>query len=113
MTHLELCGVGMGDEGMAALGNLVCRGRLKQLKVLSLGENDGVTDRGVIAFAQATCTRGLPMLKSLHLERLEAATVSVVGIGSIALAVINGCPQLKYFCLRGNSQIFRKLVEGR
>jgi len=49
---------------------------------------------------------------SFHLERLEAATVSVVGISSIVLIAINGCPQLICFRLRGNNQIFRKMVEG-
>ena len=60
---LQLHDVGMGDAGIAALASLVSRDRLEQLEHFYLSHNHAVTNRGIIALAQAIDARGLPLLE--------------------------------------------------
>jgi len=91
-TKLDLTNVGMGDGGMAMLTSLVCQGRLKKLKQSCLPENDGITDRSVIALAGAIDTSGLPMLERFICKRLDKV---IQGVSAIALAVIKKCPHIE------------------
>ncbi|OWK40482.1 TIGR02996 domain-containing protein [Fimbriiglobus ruber] len=60
LTELDLSGLRMGDDGVAALAD---RARLPGLRRLILSDN-GITDVGVLALVEA---KGLPRLDSLYL----------------------------------------------
>jgi len=99
LTHLSLSDVGMGDEGIAALASLVVQGRLQQLEESSLSRNDGVTKPCSIALAEAIGTRGLPVLRALHLAALvrETDKETVRGITTLVHAITKGRPPLEQF----------------
>lgn len=114
LEDLDLSDVGMGDGSIAAMANLVSQGRLKQLKGVDLSENEGVTNEGVVALARSIDAHGLPLLTIFNLSGLDADKVTLFGISAIALAVIKGCPKLKYICLTsaGSYDVYYEIVMG-
>ncbi len=95
LTKLELAGVGMGDKGWAALASMVRTGRFGRLQEIDLGRSKTATDPGMCVLAKAIQEmgkRGLPMLSACRALSLERVTG--VGLGALALALINNCPRL-------------------
>ena len=100
LTYLSLSEVGMCDAGIAALVPLVQQGRMGRLEHLDICGNGGISDHGIISFAESINTKGLPMLSYFYMGELGKLTS--VGIGATAHAVINRCPLLKRFHLLGS-----------
>lgn len=63
LLSLELCDVGMGDEGIAALTSLISRRRMGELHRLNISENASVSDQGIIGLARAIDAHGLLELR--------------------------------------------------
>lgn len=115
LEDLDLVRVGMSDEGIAAIANLVSQGRLKQLNgVLDLSENEDVTNEGIVALARSIDAHGLPLLTTFKLTGLDTDKVTLFGISAIALAVIKGCPKLTHVCLTcaGPDDVYYEIVMG-
>ncbi len=94
LKSLDLQDVGMGDKGMFALAGLVHRGRFERLELLSISDNEEVSDQGVIALARAIEEAGkcgLPMLRKLWATGLH---FTGAGMGVLASALIHKCPCL-------------------
>lgn len=110
LEALVLDGVGMGNGGIAVLASLVDQGRMKQLKMLDISDNNALTQRGIITFARAIDARGLPMLATFSMGEMTAR-----GIGGIVVALIKGCPRLKEINLTGSgsdSDILSEVIDG-
>ena len=96
LTSLEVTNLGMGDEGLAALANLISQGRLQEVKTFDfISSNYNLTDEGILALAQAIDAGGLPMLGNFSMGEQEVEGLTVVGISAILQAVISGCPYLR------------------
>lgn len=99
LTKFHPMVVGMGDIGMAAVANLVRQGCLRTLKVLSLS-GSRVTDEGVFALVEAISQGPVwDMLEYLSLGPL--GSITNVGAGAMAYAVIHKCPSLQSLSLGG------------
>lgn len=96
---MKLHDVGMGDEGISALALLVSQGRMEDVDELDIGNNDAVTQKGIIALAHAIYERGLPMLECFSMTKLSG--IMVVGVSAIH-SLIKGCPRLKQIDLAGS-----------
>jgi len=113
LGSLVLDNVGMGDEGIAALASLVGQGRMEQLREFNIYENAALTQQGICALARAVDARGLPFLETFLINR--STEKAARGIGVIAFAVFKGCPQLKYFILKGlgpDNDILSEVMDG-
>jgi hypothetical protein len=99
LGSLVLDGVGMGDEGIAALTSLVDQGRLEKLKKFVISDNEDLTEHSIITLARAIGACGLPKLETFSMARL--GKIAARGIGAIAHGVFKGCPQVKEIYLTG------------
>jgi hypothetical protein len=111
LAELSLRRCEMGDQGLAALAQVVNAGHFERLKEIDLSYNFAVTDKGVCVLARAIDAaageRGrllllLPMLSQV--KACELHQVTNVGVGALALALIKKCPRLTEVDLsyRGN-----------
>lgn len=83
LRHLELCGGGVSDAGVARLG-----GALGALRTLNLSQNLDITDRGVPALTE------LPVLESLNLSHTRVGTAGVASLAripSLTSLALHGC----------------------
>ena len=93
LGSLVLDGVGMGDEGIAALTSLVDQGRLEKLREFDISDNEDLTEHGIITLARAIGACGLPKLETFAMAKLGKNAAR--GIGAIAHVVMKGCPRLE------------------
>lgn len=61
---------------------------------MDISGNGGITDHGIIVLAQAIETRGLPMLDTFGIERVDTQKVTSVGIRALTRTATGGCPKL-------------------
>jgi hypothetical protein len=101
LLSLELCDVGIGDEGIAALTSVVSRRRIDELRDLNISNNASLTDHGILGLARAIDTHGLPELREFEMGNLKEYRVTIPGLKAIARAVITKCPNLRELRVRG------------
>jgi hypothetical protein len=117
-AHLNLSYVELGDEGVAMLATLISQGRLEQLEGIVLYDNGGVTNEGIILLAQAINGNGLPALTNFRMVCFNKEKITLLGIGALAHAVLNGCPELREIYLtkpasdEGVSEPIYDMIEG-
>lgn len=112
LMYLELGGVGMGDQGMAALAKLVSQGCLWRVETLDLlSHNHNLTDQGLLPLVQAIDACGLRMLDEFKLGDLEGEGVTVAGMSAVVQAVIRKCRFLKSIVLHRDQLDDTRMIE--
>lgn len=109
---MVLRSVGMGDEGMAALANLVSHRRLRRAETLDfLSGNYNLTDQGLLPLVQAIDAGGLFMLDEFKMAELEVGGLTIAGISAAIQAVIKKGRLLKTIVLMRPDSDDTKMIE--
>jgi hypothetical protein len=87
---------------------------MRLLNELVLLDNDGVTDKAVIALARAIDERGLPNLEGVFMGGLYEDKVTGLGFGAISHALLRGCPRLEEIRLQchNDGKFAEAIIEG-
>jgi len=114
-VNLALRKIGMGDLGMAALATLVSKGRMQRVQKINLSNAREVTDKGIIALAQATKVSSLPCVQDLNIDYLHEDKVTQLGLVATSRAFVNSCPRLveiNLTCRQDFVTFFEQFIKG-
>jgi len=108
----------VGDGGMTTMASVIDQGRMGQIREIELSYIIyNMTDKGLIAFAQAIDARGLRKVKEVDIHIWETVTYTALGFGALTLAFVNGCPEIGKMNLkcpdRGQSSgLLNTMIQG-